>query len=371
MKIIPIKNEGAFPQHGASLGVQQALRLGQVQPLLHSSPIEEEAFRRLQNYPLQIQSNQHCALLKVPRKLVLILRENPRSISSAIGAFYLRDPISLRSLQERQGRARAFPPADLVTARVKFNRVGFAQLKSQQFASPAPWPKLSPSADLPARAQSTMGMKLTSAFEMLVADPHNQHQKDSGTVRALLEALDSGCKRLPSDDEIARMGDTEDDEGWMDINFIDLEKEMSGKSKGAALGGFGDQHAQENLRRMAARMEDLLEDDDFETGEDLDGLSGEDATSQQDKADRDISCHEEGSAEESGEEEFTAMMRELMGPGQASEAIEALMGSATRGPCRGDAKEKSEAGSSDEHIRELAAAMEAELREAGVLNQHD
>lgn len=58
--------------------------------------VEEEAFYRVSKYPAAARDHLHYALAKVPRKVALVLSEQPQYISAAVEQFYLRDPISLR-----------------------------------------------------------------------------------------------------------------------------------------------------------------------------------------------------------------------------------------------------------------------------------
>src|SRR5690242_4791541 len=99
--------------------------------------VEKEAFHRLNNYPSAISENQHHATLPLPRKVAHILHTNPSYISSAVEAFYLRDPISLRLLQpEKSKTALLFPPEDFVSVSVRFTKVLYAQLLGQHWNPP-------------------------------------------------------------------------------------------------------------------------------------------------------------------------------------------------------------------------------------------
>ena len=102
----------------------------------HFPQMEKEAFYRLSNYPAQINASLHRSLVTIPRNLAFILHELPSVIAPAVEAFYLRDPIGLKPLHSTDTSELTFPPEDFVTVSVKFTKVLFAQLKSQQFDAP-------------------------------------------------------------------------------------------------------------------------------------------------------------------------------------------------------------------------------------------
>ena len=344
--------------------------------LLHARLVEEEAFYRLRNYPGQIKENLHSTLVRIPRKVAHVLHQSPAYVSPAVEAFYVRDPISLRPLQAQASENLRFAPKDLVTARVKFTKVGYAQLKSQQIAVPPAWRNASDSSMMTSKPEFETGMKLTCGFEMLISDPHNQDKKAVREIEIMLEDIDSGETSLPSDGEIAAWGTTGDDESWMDINFRDFEGELSGGTKGEGLSGFGDKSAQENLRRMVSRFEEFLNDDTAGMeGAELDDMDDDD--DDDDEVDS-LSSDDEGEdrAASFDEDEFTKMMREMMG--MPRETMEELMGPAASKHRRqgvqagamadqkGDNTGDSE-GDNTKEIERLAAAMEVELKAAGAL----
>ncbi|PQE32445.1 regulatory factor sgt1 protein [Rutstroemia sp. NJR-2017a WRK4] len=179
--------------------------------LIHSPLIEEEAFYRLRNYPAQISASLHHACITIPRKLAYILHARPAAIAPAVEAFYLRDPIALKPLQMASAKL-VFPPEDLVTVSVRFTKVLYAQLMSQQFPPPVAWKDLLANpkngTNSKSYAQLEMGMKVTSGFEMLVTDPKNKDNRSVREVNILLEDLTSeGDSALPNDDEISRWKD--------------------------------------------------------------------------------------------------------------------------------------------------------------------
>lgn len=266
--------------------------------LLPNHPaIEKEAFHRIRSHPSAIPSNLHTAIITIPRKLSYLLNRSPAWISPAIEVFYLRDPIALKPLQRTtKGAASSltFPPEDFVDVPVKFTRVGFAQLRGQDFPAPRAWanaryPKAV--ADNVKQGKSEqrqdIGMKLTCGFEMLLSDPAHKDSRAVREMQLVLSDLAEGEEELPSDAELQQWREKkgEDSEAWLDVNFEDFEKELRGQgnrdgnagaeehdsaatahSDGAkeavsAESGFGDEEAQENLRRMVQRFEDFLKDD--------------------------------------------------------------------------------------------------------------
>lgn len=278
--------------------------------MFHSPLIEAEAFYRLEKYPEQIKNSLHHSLTTIPRKLAYIIRQNASYISPAVEAFYLRDPIALRPLQTSSGGKLVFPPNDLVTVSVKFTKVGYAQLKSQQFAAPPVWSQHLNRDE--ARMGIEVGMKLTSGFEMLVSDHQNQDKRQVREIKLLLEDLETRQDGLPTDQDVQIWPKIQDDESWLDISFESLERELAGRREKPVPGcidGFGDKGAQENLRKMVARFEDFLNDDTAgadgaEFLEDMDNDNDDEDTSGDDAESEDVSF-DEG--------QFATTMKEMMG----------------------------------------------------------
>lgn len=374
--------------------------------------IEEEAFYRLRNYPSKISENLHHALVTIPRKLAFILHRKPSYISPAVEAFYLRDPISLKPLKKDDPSALTFPPQDLVTVRVRFTKVGYAQLKSQEFTAPKVWEEVLAKVKPPQeKDRLQMGMKLACGFDMLVADPQNQDKPAVREMQMLLEDLESGDEELPTAEEIKTWETNEDDDSWMNINYEDFERELAGKKGAGAqpdvptLEGFGDKAAQENLRKMVERFESFLNDDtaglEGAEQDDMDFDNDEDEDDDDDD-DSEVSSEGEDKAASFDEEEFSKMMREMMGmPEDVYKEImempiddlkkykekevdarmkekeaEAKMFGPPRPPAAGSARVE-ELSSDDEEeydpkeaeeFRKMMADMEAELKEAGALD---
>ncbi|THC98594.1 hypothetical protein EYZ11_001946 [Aspergillus tanneri] len=330
--------------------------------LMRSNMIQEEAFYRLRNYPKQISENLHSALVTIPRKIAFLLRQKPAYISAAVESFYLRDPIALRPLRTKGTGSFIFPPEDLVPVSVRFTRVGYAQLKSQDFPAPKPWiSKLPTKDDQKAYDCAEMGMKLACGFEMLLSDPQNQDKPSVREIKLVLEDLDTGDETLPTDEEITTWDKHEDDEAWLDISYEDLDRELKGKSANEGgrhtKGGFGDGNAHENLQRIVSRFEEFLNNDsaglegaDFidDYGSDSDGDDDEELSS--DGEDKEASFDEE---------EFSRMMKEMMG----MPSMPGLQNSSKPSPSQNRVEELDEESEDDyEQIEQLSKQMETELR---------
>ena len=339
--------------------------------LLHSLPVEKEAFYRLEKYPQQIKDSLHHALITIPRKLAYVLHEDETYISSAIEAFYLRDPIALRPLQATDDTTTlVFPPEDLVTVSVKFTKVGYAQLKSQQFSAPMVWDKaLLDNRDAKTQVKAESGMKLTCGFEMLMLDPQNKDKRQVRETTLLLEDLSTGQNRLPSYAEIAQWRQTDDDERWLDINFEDFEEELAGNkgdSRMDAGNGFGDKAAQDNLRRMVAKFEGFLQDDKAgpEGAEHLDEMDDDDDDTKDDTSSQQEEIDFDGKDIEFDEEEFKWMMKGMMG----------ISASKAQQPSKDviqshdvDLDSSLDTDGEEVNMRDAMRAMEHELRDAGAL----
>ena len=352
--------------------------------LLHLPAVEAEAFYRLRNYPKQIENSIHHAIATIPRRLAYILHHNAAYISPAVEAFYVRDPIALRLLQVQALEQLVFPPNDLVTTTVTFTRAGYAQLRSQHFPPPRVWSSVIKTTDIGSSGfRMEIGMKLTCGFEMLLSEPQNQDIKSVREIKLLLEDLKTGEDQLPADGEIALWGLRQDEEKWLDIDFRDFDNDLSGNVGGSNSlnGGFGDKVAQENLRKMVSRFHDFLQDDSAlgpdaaEAFGDMDQDEDDEESSVSSSNDSD-SCND-SEHESFDEDEFTAMMRTMMG--MPAKIMQEIMGSSERhrrgkralstdpGTVRENAKLEDADDEGDEDIRSLSRLMEAELRAAGAL----
>lgn len=391
LKIIkPAGRTKSVKRTDEKLSLQDALSIviNQPQRLMHSASIEEEAFYRLRNYPGQIKDNMHHAMIQVPRKVVFLLQQKPRYVASAIEAFYLRDPIALKLLQtENAEHEMKFPPTDLVTVSVKFPKVAYAQLKSQDFPIPLSWKsKLQMTDSIETNAREMTGMKLTCGFEILLSDSQYQDRSEVREMKLLLEDIDTGDMNMPTDEELVSIGQQQDDEKWLDINFDDFQHELAGKQKndvGGKKREFADKGAHENLQRIVKQFEDFLNNDKGETGED--GFFADDSE-EEDDVDEDESDDDEGEDENASfnEDDFTKLMQEMMGmPPEVmrelmSGKVDALKnGAQPSGPLvppsqsKGHIEELDDSGSDaddGEDFQAMMKQMEAELRVSGALD---
>lgn len=366
-----------FPPCGIKL--QEALRFIEERQsmLLHSSLIEAEAFFRVQKFPGQIAENHHHSMIMVPRKLAYILNHQADYISPAVEAFYLRDPISLRPLQTSDKSKLFFPPEDMVTVSVKFTKVGFAQIRSQQFSFPVSWQgHWSIENHIKSNERVEIGMKLTCGFEMMLSDPHNMDNSSVREINLLLDDLVTGQDDLPSNAEISSWGNREDNDSWLDVDFEQLENELRGKSskdQARTAYGFGDRTAQENLRKIVARFEDFLNDEGagFD-GAEFDTMDGEDGDSSEKTTSDETDSDEEDKEISFDEEQFNQMMREMMGI-PANEAGNANPQSSSEdGSDEAHASGSTAKGVEDDDeisIQEMMKAMEMELTGAGVIQK--
>jgi hypothetical protein len=394
LRIIPLSSSGTAENtalYSKPLSLVEAIDTIKTSPsrLIHSPLIEAEAFYRLEKYPSQISASFHHSLVAIPRKLAYILHARPKSVAPATEAFYLRDPRSLKPiLSASSPTALIFPPTDLVTVSVRFTKVLYAQLKSQRFPPPPVWrtilrdaemeiadgaaaPKLEQESGSGSTesgrklARLEMGMKLTTGFEMLARTAHESSSRLVREVGLLLEDLaeDGGESALPTDDQIRGWEGVgrEDDDSWMDIDYRDFERALDGSQddgKGTG-GGFGDAGAQADLQKIVSRFEAFLND---ETAG-LEGAEIDEMDEDNDSDDEEESDEDEDKEVSFDEEQFSRMMREMMGlPADDITTKE-------KGKQKVVAEETEEqAEDEDAEIRNLMEQMESELRGHGALD---
>jgi hypothetical protein len=376
-----------------SLKLTEALDVIKNSPkvIINSPPIETEAFYRLKNYPAQISNSLHSALTKIPRKLAFVIHNCPAAVALAVEAFYLRDPIGLKPLDGPTSKL-VFPPNDLVTLSIKFTKVLYAQLKSQQFDVPRAWKPIfleeeKKSKSDPAKTTGLpkleTGMKITSGFEMLATDSIKRDHRAVREMQILLDDISQG-EDLPTDAEIKEWPNCmkEDDESWLDINFEDFEKELQGNkgersgtvpegsSGPSAPSGFGDAKTQADLKKMVQRFESFLNDDNAGVdGAEMDDMDFDD---DDDDDDSNEDENEDGDEDVSFDpKEFARMMREVIGVPATD--LEDNMDATNEKPLQhsnnnetsdSDDEEEDEA----EEMRKVMERMDAELREAGALD---
>ena len=289
--VIPLAGQGEGQSSNLSLEDALSYISNGAKNHLHDEAIETEAFFRIRSYPEAIDSALHLTLVQIPRRLAYILHRRPASISPAVDAFYLRDPISLKPLATKNVSTLQFAPVDLVAVSTCFTRVSYAQLRSQEFGLPPAWIHILPQAD---DLKAVTGMKLTCGFEMLLQDKATSDTRSVREIQLLLSELDAGDDEMPSDAEIAKWEKRQDDEKWLDINFEDLERELRGE-RGNDTGstedkGFGDAAAQANLRKLVDKFQEFMADenagvDGVEDSDDASASSDSDEESDEDEPD--------------------------------------------------------------------------------------
>lgn len=324
LHIIPLQRDAGSGASGpvtpgisGSIDTAQALLFLQQTPhsTMHSPMIQEEAFHRLRDYPAAISKSQHSALLSVPRRLAYLLHRNPAYIAPAIEAFYLRDPIAVKPLATKDTATLLFAPEDFVIMSVRFPKVGYAQLVSQDFPPPPAWVGITPHIH---KKPVLLGMKLSCGFEMMLRDPQNKNKREVREMNMLLEDVEEDDATLPSNEEIESWAQHEDDDKWLDIDFNDLDKELKGRSGNAAAGGmpagqgFGDETTQKDLQDMVSRFEKFLNEDE-ETGAETFSSGSSAFDSDDEDEDEDEDDEGEDKAASFTDAEFEQAMREMMG----------------------------------------------------------
>ena len=285
--------------------------------LIHSKKIEQEAFFRLKKYPEQIEESLHQSLVIVPRRLAYVLHHHPKAVSAAIEAFYLRDAISLENLQKAESDDYVFAPTDFVSISTRFTKVSYAQLRSQQFHMPSNLEaELSQETTEKLRARSEAGIKLLCGFEMLMSDPQNKDKPVVREINLLLEDLASGEVQVPTDTEIDAWSHRDDDDSWLDIDYNDFERELSGQQSQREDSEAPPNSAQSHLRKTVQRFEEMLAHKTDAGSTDLiDDMDEDDDTTDDNSEDseNDEISGPEGASTHLAEDNFTKMMQELMG----------------------------------------------------------
>jgi hypothetical protein len=352
----------------------------------HYPKMEKEAFHRLNGYPAAISENQHHATLPLPRKVAHILHLNPAYIAPLTDAFYLRDPISLRLLQPEKAETKPlFPPEDFVDVSVRFTKVLYAQMLGQNWGPPGPFGEALEKLlkDKHPQEKAEIGIKVAAGLEMFTSHSMYADRQAVREIKLLLEDLEAGDDSLPTDADISSWPQREDDEGWLNIDFTEFEKELAGKGGND---GFGDKSAQDNLKKMVERFTSFINDEDagidgadgldpmdidddsdeegrgWEDPEDSDDIdetqNKKDSSEDEDDSDSDDDDDENADAEYAEYEKAHASFMTLPA------AEKALLTEDARDLALAEEAEQEE----DEEIKKLSEMMEAELFSHGALN---
>jgi len=286
-----------------------------------------------------------------------VLRAFPESVAAAVEAFYVRDPVALRVLGK--SRERVLEWGDTVVVSVRFTKVLFAQLKGQVWEPPK-------AAGFPVVREGDgrvdVGVKLTAGFEMLLAR-ENDVLLTSPARRKMVKELRSWLEKeveLPGDEEVGSWERREDGEAWLEIDFTEFEKDLKGWqtenpfSRGAE--AYGDPGQEEKLKRMVERFEQFLNDDTAG----IDGAGFSDESDDDDDDDDNDESDEDGEdkAISFDEEEFSRMMREMMG--LSPDGVE------DSDPRQAEQEDEEE---DEREITRIQDQIERELTEAGAIER--
>ncbi|KAG2196589.1 hypothetical protein INT47_004892 [Mucor saturninus] len=139
-----------------------------------SSAVQAAISERTSVYPLAARKERHRAYCQLPTKAAFVLLSEPQLVTLAIEAFYLRDPISLKSC----ARMQTFSPVNTVETTIQFTRTTYAQTVSQKFYAPKPFrlPSISQKKQF---KYAELGMKLACGLEMLYHQSNTTRQGDN------------------------------------------------------------------------------------------------------------------------------------------------------------------------------------------------
>jgi hypothetical protein len=128
-------------------------------------PFMKAISKRLEGYPEKAKRLMHRARAWVPLKVAHLLSIAPQTVAAAASAFYLRDPSDVQAAS----RMEHFPPEDMVLTSVTFNRCLYAQIALQDFSPCKGWPDSSADEMPQYRNAQSLGAKLCTGFEILMA----------------------------------------------------------------------------------------------------------------------------------------------------------------------------------------------------------
>lgn len=344
--------------------------------LLRDKMVEQEALVRTMGYPAAAIASVHRSMIVLPRRVAAVLRWRPEAIAAAVEAFYVRDPISLGVVK----KAKVFPWTDTIEIQVRFSKVLFAQVKGQIWDPPleSRYPH-----GREVGAKVDIGRKITAGLEMAVARENAflwaSNSGRSALIEDLREALEKGTIDIPNDEDVGMWEKVDDGEEWLDIDFTKFEKGLkgtraagrtTGDSKEGEVEAYGDLEQGEKMKRMVERFEKFLNDDTAGLG----GAEFEDEMDEDDEDDEDDIDAGEDKAISFDEDEFSMMMREMMGlPPDGPLDSDQLISSQSSpshedldavGKKLGEDKAKEE-----REIKHIQDQIELELTEAGVIER--
>ncbi|KAI9031173.1 SGT1 protein-domain-containing protein [Hyaloraphidium curvatum] len=161
------KEVGRYPSGKLELPAAIGHVLDGTLDTLAPAEVEAAVQQRISGYPAAVAENVHRARCFVPRRIAEILARNPQLVAPAVETFYTRDPISMRAASKLE----RFDPATSVPVTVRFSRMTYAMLVSQQFYPPKKFlPHIPPPSSGDHLAWQA-GVKLACGFEMLASEP--------------------------------------------------------------------------------------------------------------------------------------------------------------------------------------------------------
>eukprot|EP00002_Diphylleia_rotans_P011266 TRINITY_DN2229_c0_g1_i6.p1 TRINITY_DN2229_c0_g1~~TRINITY_DN2229_c0_g1_i6.p1 ORF type:complete len:466 (-),score=130.67 TRINITY_DN2229_c0_g1_i6:169-1566(-) len=108
----------------------------------------------------------HYTNCMLPRKIASLLHKEPQLISTAVEAFYYRDPIDIRACRNM----KTFTIEDPVLYPVKMTKCLYAQLQRQSFQCPPPFKSWAVLSSSPQFKAFDLGMKISCGFEIFYAN---------------------------------------------------------------------------------------------------------------------------------------------------------------------------------------------------------
>lgn len=137
--------------------------------------IQDVIQQKIVDYPHRITEHIHYAHCYVPYEIAFILRRNPQFVSTAVQAFYERDPIDVNICQN----LKIFKPQNRMMTLVKFSKHLYGQLYQANFhpSKESKWKLPNPNATN--YKTECLGYKLTCGFELLIGRCSNADKRET------------------------------------------------------------------------------------------------------------------------------------------------------------------------------------------------
>ncbi|OLL25515.1 Protein ecdysoneless [Neolecta irregularis DAH-3] len=150
-----------------------------------------------------------------------------------------------------------FPPIDIIATSIEFTKTLYAQVKGQMFHAPPVYPL--PLSTNPDYAKYVTGMKIACGMEMLYA-----REGTSSLIRKRIDEMFT----VPTDEEVARWGNKQDDESWLLVNFSDLDQHSHpGRTPNRP------DEMQDTVKDMLDKLQEFMGEEGGLDGVELDGES--------------------------------------------------------------------------------------------------